>query len=136
VVRAGSGFNCGKVAAMIKRLSWLGVRTERFSDLATFYREAMGLEVDHEEEDFVVFKLPDGSKVEVFGPSDQDHVHFDSGPVAGFEVDDIEAARGRLEAGGAEFIGSIQRWEPTGEAWSHFRAPDGNIYELTEKGNR
>ena len=95
---------------MIKGLSWVGTRTDRFSELATFYREAMGLEIDHEEEDFIVFKLPDGSKVEVFGPSDQDHLHFVTGPVAGFEVDDIEAARGRLEAGGAEFIGPIQRW--------------------------
>lgn len=121
---------------MIKGLNWLGIRTDRFSELTRFYREVMELKVDHEEDDFVVFKLPDGSKVEVFGPSDPEHTHFDTGPVAGFEVDDIDAARARLEAGGAEFIGSVQRWEPTGEAWSHFRAPDGNVYELTQKGNR
>ena len=121
---------------MIKGLSWVGTRTERYSELVTFYREAMGLEVDHEEEDFIVFKLADGSKVEVFGPSDRDHLHFDTGPVAGFEVDDIQAARERLEAGGAEFIGPVRRWEPTDEAWSHFRAPDGNVYELTQYGRR
>jgi predicted enzyme related to lactoylglutathione lyase len=121
---------------MINGLNWVGIRTERFVELVTFYREAMRLEVDHEEDDFVVFKLPDGSKVEVFGPSDQDHLHFDTGPVAGFDVDDVEAAREQLEAGGAEFLGAIQQWEPTGEAWSHFRAPDGNVYELTQKGRR
>ncbi len=121
---------------MIKGLTWVGTRTERFSELATFYRDAMELNVDHEEEDFIVFKLPDGSKVEVFGPSDKDHLHFDTGPVAGFEVEEIEASRERLEARGAEFIGPIHRWEPTGEAWAHFRAPDGNIYELTQKGRR
>jgi predicted enzyme related to lactoylglutathione lyase len=118
---------------MIRGLSWVGTRTERYSELTAFYRDAMGLDVDHEEEDFTVFKLPDGSKVEVFGPSDQDHTHFQTGPVAGFEVEDIEAARARLEEGGAEFIGPIHHWEPTGEAWSHFRAPDGNVYELTQK---
>ena len=121
---------------MIKGLNWVGTRTERYSELTSFYRDAMGLEIDHEEKDFAVFKLPDGSKVEVFGPSDLEHVHFDTGPVAGFEVDDIEAAQARLEQGGAHFIGPIQRWEPTGEAWSHFRAPDGNVYELTQKGTR
>lgn len=121
---------------MIKGLNWVGIRTERFVELVTFYRDSMRLEVDHEEDDFVVFKLPDGSKVEVFGPSDQDHLHFNTGPVAGFDVDDVEAARTRLEAGGAEFLGPIQQWEPTGEAWSHFRAPDGNVYELTQKGRR
>ena len=121
---------------MIKGLSWLGTRTDAYSELVTFYRDAMGLEVDHEEEDFIVFALPDGSKVEVFGPSDQDHAHFDTGPVAGFDVDDVGSARERLEAGGAEFIGPIHRWEPTGEAWAHFRAPDGNVYELTQRGKR
>ncbi len=121
---------------MIKGLSWVGTRTERFSELRTFYRDAMGLEIDHEERDFVVFKLPDGSLVEVFGPSDQDHAHFDTGPVPGFEVDDMEGARKRLEAGGADFIGPIHRWPPTGEAWSHYRAPDGCVYELTQRGSR
>jgi predicted enzyme related to lactoylglutathione lyase len=121
---------------MIRGLSWVGTRTERYSELVTFFRDVLQLGVDHEEEDFIVFRLPDGSKVEVFGPSDRDHIHFKTCPVAGFDVDDIEAARERLEAGGAEFIGPIQRWEPTGEAWSHFRAPDDNIYELTQKGTR
>jgi predicted enzyme related to lactoylglutathione lyase len=123
-------------AAMIKGLSWLGTRTDHYPELITFCRETMGLEVDHEEEDFIVFKLPDGSKIEVFGPSDREHLHFETGPVAGFEVDDIETARERLEAGGADFIGPVHRWEPTGEAWSHFRAPDGNVYELTQAGSR
>jgi catechol 2,3-dioxygenase-like lactoylglutathione lyase family enzyme len=91
----------------------------------------MGLAVDHEEDDFVAFKLSDGSRLEVFGPSDAEHRHFSTGPVAGFQVDDIEAARARLTSAGAEFIGPIHRWEPTGEAWTHFRAPDGNVYELT-----
>jgi hypothetical protein len=36
-----------------------------------------------------------------------------------------------IEAEGIEFIGPVHDWEPTGEAWSHFRAPDGNIYEIT-----
>ena len=36
-----------------------------------------------------------------------------------------------IEAEGIEFIGSVHEWEPTGEAWSHFRAPDGNVYEIT-----
>jgi hypothetical protein len=46
-------------------------------------------------------------------------------------VEDVESARGVLEAEGIEFIGPVHEWEPTGEAWSHFRAPDGNVYEIT-----
>ena len=117
---------------MIKGLNWVGTKTERFTALVGFYKESMGLQVDHEEKDFAIFRLPDGSKVEVFGPSNEGHDHFDTGPVVGFQVEDIETARKRLEAGGAEFLGPILRWEATGEAWSHFRAPDGNVYELLE----
>ena len=53
------------------------------------------------------------------------------GRVAGFLVEDVESARGVLEAEGIEFIAPVHEWEPTGEAWSHFRAPDGNVYEIT-----
>lgn len=87
-----------------------------------FYRDALGLSLEHEEGEFAVFRLPDGSKVEVFGPSDTGHAHFSTGPVAGFLVDDAEAARGLLEARGIEFIGPVHGSGPTGEAWSHFRA--------------
>ena len=117
---------------MITGLAWLGTRTERFNELVSFYREVMGLELDHEEPDFTVFKLSDGSKVEVFGPSDEGHRHFDTGPVVGFRVDDIDATRARLEAAGTEFIGPVQHWAPSGESWTHFRAPDGNVYELIQ----
>jgi catechol 2,3-dioxygenase-like lactoylglutathione lyase family enzyme len=116
---------------MIKGLTWLGVRTDRYEAMKRFLEDGAGLTVDHGNSDFVVFELPDGSKIELFGPSDVDHRHFSTGPVAGFDVADIEDARDRLTSAGAEFIGPIQRWEQTGEAWSHFRAPDGNVYELT-----
>ena len=113
---------------MVEGRGWLGTRTDRYHELNDFYRDVMGLTLHHEEPDFAVFKLPDGSAVEVFGPSDEQHTHFATGPV----VDDIDKARARLEAGGAKFIGPVHRWEPTNEAWSHFRAPDGNVYELTQ----
>lgn len=120
------------VSELIKGLVWVGTRTDRYRELFSFCADVMKLELDHQEHDFAVFKLPDSSKVEVFGPSDGEHLHFDSGPVAGFLVDDIEAARSHLEAGGADFIGPVHRWPATGEAWSHFRAPDGNVYEISQ----
>jgi hypothetical protein len=33
-----------------------------------------------------------------------------------------------MEASGIEFIGSVQRLEDA--KWTHFRGPDGNIYEI------
>jgi catechol 2,3-dioxygenase-like lactoylglutathione lyase family enzyme len=116
---------------LVKGLVWVGSRTEHYEEMVAFYRDALGLRLEHEEGEFALFRLPDGSKAEVFGPSDTEHTHFTRGPVAGFLVDDVENARRVLEEKGIEFIGPIHEWEPTGEAWSHFRAPDGNVYEVT-----
>jgi len=121
---------------LVKGLVWVGSRTEHYAEMVGFYRDVLRLPLEHEEGEFAVFRLPDGSKAEVFGPSDTEHTHFTKGPVAGFLVDDVETARGVLEADGIEFIGPVHVWEPTGEAWSHFRAPDGNVYEITHKPKR
>jgi len=51
------------------------------------------LPAEHEEPDFAVFRLPDGDKVEVFGPSYRVHEPFTTGPVAGFLVEDAEETR-------------------------------------------
>jgi hypothetical protein len=67
------------------------------------------------------------------GPSDTEHTHFSTGPVAGFLVDDVGDALRVPEAEGIEFIGPVHVWEPTGEAWPHFRAPGGNVYEIIPK---
>ena len=50
--------------------------------------------------------------------------------VAGFLVDDIEAARDELvRTPNVELLGEL-RVMPNGYAWQHFRAPDGHVYEL------
>ena len=116
----------------VKGSVWVGTRTERYKQMVTFYRDILRLSLDHEDGEFAVFRLPDGSKAEVFGPSDTEHTHFSRGPVVGFLIENVETTRKSLEAEGIEFIGTIHGWEPTGEAWSHFRAPDGNVYEISQ----
>ncbi len=76
----------------------------------------MGLDIVYQEPGFVVMDLPNGDRVEIFG-DDSPYNTFFTHPVAGFLVDDIAAARAEM----AE----------DGYAWSHFRAPDGFVYELT-----
>ena len=76
-----------------------------------------------------VLKLPDGSKVEVFGPESKINPHFTTGPVAGFLVDDVHAAANELWTYGVEIL--LEEKDEHDNAWVHFRAPDGNIYELT-----
>ena len=65
----------------------------------------------------------------MFGPGDQDHQHFSTGPVVGFVVEDLSAAVRELEAAGSELLGG--QMDERGGGWRHFRAPDGNVYEIT-----
>jgi catechol 2,3-dioxygenase-like lactoylglutathione lyase family enzyme len=113
-----------------KGLVWLGTRTRNFDETVGFFGDVLGLRAVHEEPDFTVFKLPNGDSVEVFGPGEREHEHFDTGPVAGFLVNDVSEARADLEAAGISFIGPVHGAEDGG-SWSHFTGPDGNVYEIT-----
>ena len=115
----------------IIKLAWVGTRTENFEATADFFRNALGLQPDLDLPGFRVMKLPDGSKVEVFGPESDINRHFTTGPVAGFLVDDVQAAAGELRTHGVEIL-LITDKDESGNAWVHFRAPDGNIYEFTQ----
>jgi hypothetical protein len=42
---------------------------------------------------------------------------------------DVAAAQAEMEAAGIEFFGRPEA-ASDGYAWSHFRAPDGNVYEI------
>jgi hypothetical protein len=119
----------------VKGIRWLGIATERVSVMRSFATEVLGLHVAGEDtEDFVELAMGDGGKLEFFGAgarADSPWL-FESNPVvAGFLVDDIEAARDELaRTPNVELLGQLQVL-PTGYAWQHFRAPDGHVYELT-----
>ena len=108
---------------------WAGVRTDRFAETLAFFRDVIGVPLVEAGPDFAWSKLPDSSQFEIFGPSDPDHDHFTTGPVAEFLVDDLAGAAAELEAAGAELLGPIKGTPEQG--WLHFRAPDGNVYGLT-----
>jgi len=90
-----------------RELVWLGTRTRNFDETVRFFGHTLGLRKSYEEPDFTVFRLPNGDTVEVFGPGDTEHGHFDTGPVAGFLLDDVREARAHLEAAGITFLGSV-----------------------------
>jgi hypothetical protein len=113
----------------VKGIVWLGTRTERFEQMNDFCQDLLGLSQKLFEPGFAVYELPNGDLFEVFGP-DSSYNEFMTHPVAGFLVDDIAAARAELEAKGIEFIGPIEG-DTDDYRWTHFRAPDGFVYELT-----
>jgi catechol 2,3-dioxygenase-like lactoylglutathione lyase family enzyme len=119
------------LSMQIIKLAWLGTRTERAEPTVAFFRDVLGLRLDLELEGFWMLRLPDGSKVEVFGAASPINRHFTTGPVAGFLVDDVFAATDELRSAGVEVL--LQPViDDSGNAWVHFRAPDGNIYEFTQ----
>jgi catechol 2,3-dioxygenase-like lactoylglutathione lyase family enzyme len=115
----------------IIKLAWVGTRTDNAEPTVAFFRDVLGLRLELEHLGFWMLKLPDGSKVEVFGPDSAINRHFTTGPVAGFLVDDIQDAAAELWSAGVELLLESEV-DASGNAWVHFRAPDGNIYEFTQ----
>ena len=113
----------------ITKLAWVGSRTENPEPTVALFRDVLGLRPAEEAPGFWIFTLPDGSTVEVFGPQSGLNRHFTTGPVVGFLVDDVFAATEELRAAGVEIL-TEPAMDESGNAWTHFRAPDGNIYEL------
>jgi catechol 2,3-dioxygenase-like lactoylglutathione lyase family enzyme len=122
----------------VRRLGWLGTRTNEFQATAHFFKDVLGLVPTHEEPDFAAFALPGGTRdmVEVIGPNADESVDaedFTTGPVVGFVVDELLAARIELANAGVELIGGVT-WstQSPGYGWFNFRAPDGNVYGMLQ----
>ncbi len=115
-----------------KGISWLGVKTAKFIELCNFYENLLNLPTAHSEPGFRAYNLPNGDRIEVFADNDESHKHFSTGPVVGFLVDNIETTRVEMEAAGIEFLSPI-KGKAGKSRWSHFRGPDGNVYEITER---
>jgi catechol 2,3-dioxygenase-like lactoylglutathione lyase family enzyme len=64
------------------KLAWVGTRTENAEPTVAFFRQVLGLRLELDHPGFWMLKLPDGSKVEVFGPDSPINRHFTTGPVA------------------------------------------------------
>ena len=111
----------------LRGIVWMGVQTERFDEMAAFMRTLTGTQPAIEEPGFALWSLPDGDLIELFAPGRKPA--FGHGPVVGFLVDDLEASRRDLEAAGAEMVGGYGPNED-GYETIHFRAPDGNVYEI------
>jgi catechol 2,3-dioxygenase-like lactoylglutathione lyase family enzyme len=110
-------------------IGWLGVRTDKDGAMSAFLRDVLGLAALQHSGTGSRFRLHDGTEAHVYPADDRDHDFFDRGPVVGFAVESFSLARAALLAAGIEFVyPNPQR--VGGRAWQHFRAPDGNVYEI------
>ena len=119
----------------VKRLAWLGTRTENFDATTAFFRDVLGIPVLYEESGFTMLQLSGAERdfVEVFALDNPNGALYSTGPVVGLLVDDVEQARVELDAAGVELIGSTQWLQSMdGYGWFHVRGPDGNVYAILQ----
>jgi catechol 2,3-dioxygenase-like lactoylglutathione lyase family enzyme len=118
----------------VLKIGFVGTRTDRPEAMVDFFERTLELRPMHGGDDMWAFRLPDGSIAEVFGPSQNDHAT--TGPVVEFLVEDVEAATEELRAAGLPIVVGPVRSEEVGLTWTHFRAPDGNLYGVIEIDDR
>jgi len=116
---------------VFKGIVWLGIRTSKFVESVRFYEKTLGLKPTESTGDFRAYDLPNGDRIELFSERESDHRHFTTGPVAGYLVENVARARVILERRGVEFVGPIHGGSAS--EWSHFKGPDGNLYEITSR---
>ena len=112
----------------VRGIVWTGIQTPHFDEMHRFLGALFGAEASREEPGFALWSLGDGDIVELYAPGGKPD--FWTAPVVGFQVDDLEGATRDVEAAGAVIVGGYGPNED-GYRSVHFRAPDGNIYELT-----
>jgi len=119
----------------VTRIAWLGTRTDSFDATTAFFRDVLGIPVRHEEPGFAMLQLPCGERdfVEIFAPGAQGGELYDTGPVVGLLVEDVEGARAELTAAGVPVLDET-RWLESldGYGWFHVRGPDGNVYAIMQ----
>jgi catechol 2,3-dioxygenase-like lactoylglutathione lyase family enzyme len=128
----------------IRRLSFVGVKTEQFEAMAAFVGDVLGLKPGHRDEGWAIFQLESGDRdlLEVYRPGSYDERLLPAsavGPTVAFAVDDLLAARAELVAAGIEIVADTV-WaadafgdpDYEGFGWLFFRAPDGNVYALQQ----
>jgi catechol 2,3-dioxygenase-like lactoylglutathione lyase family enzyme len=113
----------------VKSLAWLGVRTVNAAAMSAFYRDVLGLEVLQEQSNGARYALTDGTEIHVYDGADSFHEFFGTAPVVGFFVDSFADTQQRMARAGIEFL-YLEPQRHEGRAWQHFRAPDGNVYEI------
>jgi catechol 2,3-dioxygenase-like lactoylglutathione lyase family enzyme len=113
---------------LINGIVFAGTSTAARPQMSTFLDRVLGLErihVDGVEAD--LFELPDGSSFAVSSVGGMGETERS----LGFLVDDVDAAAAQLRAAGIETDGEISA--NSRQRYVHFRAPDGQLYELIEQ---
>jgi predicted enzyme related to lactoylglutathione lyase len=110
--------------------TWIGVVADDMEGVAAFY-EGLGMPRTNAGKGWIQLDL-DGRTFEILQRSDRPQ--YDARRYAvGFDVEDIEAARAALVAGGAEAVTEVKGSLESGNRWCYLRDPEGNVFEITQR---
>jgi len=112
----------------IRGIGFVGSHTEAHEEMRTFLRDVLGLRpMTVDGVGATLFAAGNGDVFAVAQPYEEDDA---AERTIGFLVADLDGALAELHAAGVETdgIGENARWR-----YTHFRAPDGKLYELVEE---
>ena len=111
----------------VRGLVFVGTRTPDAAAMTAFARDVLGLAQRADEAGGAVyFDLPDGSSFAVQATDGLEPAER----TVGLLVDDLDAAVTHLQAAG---VATDDVSESATQRWTHFRAPDGRLYELVQQ---
>src|SRR5262249_51102438 len=120
------------VAVAVAGVDFVGLRSEQFSEMVRLFRDVIGVPLTREPSGMAGFRLGAGTVLEIYGPADEFHSFFTTGPVVGLRVGNFDAVRALMLSAGVAFIGAAQH--ASGMSWQHFRCPDGTVLEIIGPG--
>lgn len=115
----------------VRGLIWAGTSVDDVDSSTDFFARHLGMNVESQVQGFSRLVAENGDRLELFGPDSNEHDQLDTGPVAGFWVDDAGEAHEELSDRDVPGLSDLQRG-PDGHRWFYFKGPDGNYYEICE----
>ena len=112
----------------IRGIGFVGSHTRAHGEMGFFLRDVLGLEpITVDGVGATLFAAGNGDVFAVARPYEEDDT---AERTIGFLVGDLDGAIAELHAAGVETdgVGENARWR-----YTHFRMPDGKLYELVEE---
>jgi catechol 2,3-dioxygenase-like lactoylglutathione lyase family enzyme len=112
---------------------WIGVVCEDLDRQRGFYRDVLGLREIDKGDDWAQYDLGSTGTFELLRRSpdpEYDRPRYQ----VGFVVDEIQAARDELLSHGVDPVTDIKTSSDGGSRWAYFRDPEGNVFEITQRG--
>lgn len=127
----------------VRRVGYVGVRTDDVAGMTSFFRDVIGLEAAGEGETVTFQRLPTHRRdlVEVYAQEHRDArlIPDDADVVIAFVGEDLREAMAEVQAAGLELVGEpVWAAEAFGDpslgefAWFFVRAPDGRVFAIEQ----